>query len=154
MRVHSLILGVVAVLFAAGASPAHAASKYTADDAKLLTQKAVALIQANGLDNARPILDAAGEYKHDELYVNVIDMAGTWRVYPPMPDGEGRSVVNVKDATGKFLVREIIKTATEQGEGWVEYRWLNPASNEIEPKISYLMRIPGTDLIAYVGIYK
>jgi cytochrome c len=71
-----------------------------------------------------------------------------------MPSGEGRSVIEVKDATGKLLVRDIIKTANEQGEGWTEYRWLNPATKEVGPKITYLMRVPNTDLIVYVGIYK
>ncbi len=148
------LLVCAAVLLVTTVSAPRAADKYTQDDAKALTLKAVALIQAKGLDGARMILHAEGEFKHDELYVNVIDLAGTWLIYPPMPSGEGRSVLEVKDATGKFLVRDIIKTALEQGEGWVEYRWLNPATKEVGPKVTYLKRVPDTDLIAYVGIYK
>jgi cytochrome c len=154
MRVNLMAVCLLAFLIGAVPASSWAAGKYSRDDAKALTLKAVEVIQSKGLDGARPVLSAEGEFKHDELYVNVIDLAGIWRIYPPMPSGEGRSVLNVKDATGKFLVKDIIKTATEEGDGWVEYRWLNPASNEIEPKISYVKRIPGTDLIAYVGIYQ
>jgi len=150
VRLFACLLGLLAV----AAGPSRAAVKYTPDDAKALALKAVALIEAKGLDGARVVLNAEGEFRHDELYVNVIDMAGTWRVYPPMPSGEGRSVLEVKDATGKYIVRDIIKAASEQGEGWTEYRWLNPATKEIGPKITYLKRVPGTDLIAYVGVYK
>ena len=84
-------------------SAGHAADRYTQDDAKALTLKAVELIVTKGLDGVRPILDQEGEFKHDELYVNVIDTAGHWRVYPPMPSGEGRNVPEVKDPTGKFI---------------------------------------------------
>jgi cytochrome c len=150
----NLFVCLIAIAVAALTPASHAADKFTADDAKVLTLKAVALIQEKGLDTARVILDAPGEFKHDEAYVNVIDTTGTWRVYPPMPAGEGRSVLDVKDATGKYIVRDIIKTASEQGEGWIEYRWLNPETKEIGPKVTFLKRVPGTDLIAYVGVYK
>jgi cytochrome c len=153
MRINLLFACLVAILLAA-APPSRAADKFTADDAKALTLKAASLIQEKGLDSARTVLTADGEFKHGEVYVNVIDTAGTWRVYPPMPAGEGRSVLDVKDANGKLIVRDIIKTASEQGEGWVEYRWMNPETKEIGPKISFVKRVPGTDLIAYVGVYK
>ena len=81
-------------------------------------------------------------------------MDGKWLVYPPKPAGEGQSVINVKDADGKMLVQDIIKIAKEKGEGWIEYRWLNPVSNKIEHKITYVKRVPNADLVAYVGIYK
>ncbi|HYE00761.1 MAG TPA: cache domain-containing protein [Alphaproteobacteria bacterium] len=129
-------------------------AKPTVDDAKRITLQATDLIQAKGLEGAAPSFNADGEYKFGEIYVNVIDFEGKWLVYPPRPAGVGQSVLNVKDADGKFLVQEIIKVAKDQGEGWVEYRWMNPAVNKIQPKVTYVKRVPGKDLIAYVGIYK
>jgi len=41
-----------------------------------------------------------------------------------------------------------------KNHGWVDYRWLNPVSNKIEPKVSFVKRVPNTDLVAYVRIYK
>jgi cytochrome c len=138
----------------AGAAAAQTA-KPTLDDAKSITVKAVELIAAKGLDEASKVFNADGEFKFGEIYVNVIDLAGAWKVYPPRPAGVGQSVINVKDPDGKMVVQEIIKVAGEApGEGWVEYRWLNPASNKIEPKVTYVKKVPGQDLIAYVGIYK
>lgn len=154
MRMNPVFAGLIAVLVGVCAPSTYAADKITADEARMLTLKAAALIQEKGLDGARPILHATGEFRHGEVYVNVIDMAGTWRVYPPMPAGEGRSVLEIKDANGKFIVRDIIKTASEDGEGWVEYRWMNPETKVIGPKISFVKRVPGTDLITYVGTYK
>jgi len=131
-----------------------AAEKPTADEAKALTLKAADLVASKGIDAARAVFHEDGEFKHGEIYVNVIDMEGKWLVYPPRPAGEGQSVINVKDADGKALVQEIIKVAKDQGEGWVEYRWMNPTSNKIEPKLTYVKRVPNADLVAYVGIYK
>ncbi len=136
------------------ALPAVAEQQTSPDEAKALALQAADLIVAKGLDGARTVLHEEGQFKHGELYVNVINTAGTWLVYPPTPTSEGRSVLEVQDATGKFLVRDIIKTAGEQGEGWVEYRWANPATKKVGPKVSYVKSVPGTDLIVYVGVYK
>jgi signal transduction histidine kinase len=142
------------VLILLTASAGFAQGQSTQDDAKALVLKAVDLIAAKGLDGASPALHQVGEFRHDDLYVNVINTAGLWLVYPPGPSGEGHSVLQVQDATGKFLVQDIIKTAGAQGEGWVEYRWMNPATKQIGPKVSFVKRVPGTDLIVYAGIYK
>lgn len=133
--------------FAQGAKP-------TQDDAKAIALKAADLIAAKGLDEAAKSFNAEGPFKHGEIYVNVIDFAGVWKVYPPRPSGVGQSVVNVKDPDGRFIVQDILKVAKDAGEGWTEYRWLNPATNKIEPKVTYVKRVPGQELVAYVGVYK
>jgi cytochrome c len=152
---HFLRLPVIAAALLLTATMAGlAADKPTMDDARSLTVKAVDVLAAKGVDGARAMFHQEGEFKHGEIYVNVIDMDGKWLIYPPRPAGEGQSVINVKDADGKFLVQDIVKVAKEKGEGWVEYRWLNPVSNKIEPKASYVKRVPNADLVAYVGVYK
>ncbi|CAO3423703.1 cache domain-containing protein [Azospirillum doebereinerae] len=137
----------------AGATLAQTA-KPTQEEAKAITLKAAELIAGKGLDAAAVSFNAEGEYKRGELYVNVVDFAGVWKVYPPRPAGVGQSVINVKDPDGRFVVQDVLAVAKGAGEGWVEYRWLNPATNKIEPKITYVKRVPGQDLVAYVGIYK
>ncbi|MDQ2102001.1 cache domain-containing protein [Azospirillum isscasi] len=122
--------------------------------AREITLKAVDLIVAKGLDAAAEEFNRDGEFKYGEIYVNVIDFAGVWKVYPPRPAGVGMSVINVKDPDGRDIVRDILSVARDSGEGWVEYRWLNPASNRIEPKVTFLKRVPGQELVAYVGIYR
>lgn len=121
---------------------------------RALTLKAAALLADEGVDAVRPRFHAQGEFRFGQIYVNVIDLNGAWVIYPPAPRNEGKSVLNVTDSDGKLLVREIIKVAEDQGEGWVEYRWLNPASNRIEPKLTFVKRVAGKDLIAYVGLYR
>jgi signal transduction histidine kinase len=149
---HIALFAAAALLFAT--TSVRADTKPTQDEVTALTIQAAALISSKGLDDARTTFHQDGAFKHGEIYVNVINTDGKWLVYPPRPAGEGASVINVKDADGKFLVQEIIKLAKDPGEGWVEYRWLNPVSNKIEPKVSFVKRVPQTDLVAYIGIYK
>lgn len=153
-----LVAGLIAVGSAVSSpivAPAFAqAAKPSQDDAKDITLKAADLIAAKGLDDAAKVFNADGPFKHGEIYVNVIDFGGVWKVYPPRPAGVGQSVINVKDPDGRFIVQDVLAVAKGEGEGWVEYRWLNPASNRIEPKVTYVKRVPGQDLVAYVGVYK
>ena len=129
-------------------------AKPTQDDAMAIARKSADLIQSVGLDEAAKVFNAEGEFRRGEIYVNVIDFGGVWKVYPPRPAGVGQRVINVKDPDGRFIVQDILSIAKDKGEGWVEYRWLNPASNRIEPKVTYVKRVPGQELVTYVGIYK
>lgn len=148
-RFLALLLGVAVVSL-----PAAAADAPSQEQVKALTLKAADLVAKQGLVKAHELFESDGEFKFGEIYVNVIDFDGVWKIYPPKPAGEGRSVLSVQDADGKFVVQEIIKVAKETGEGWTEYRWQNPATNKIQPKISYVKRVPGQDLAVYIGIYK
>ncbi|HLO75836.1 MAG TPA: cache domain-containing protein [Magnetospirillum sp.] len=145
---------VMVVLALLAGAPAWAADRPTADQVKALTLEAAQVLQDRDLESARRAFHAEGRFKSGEIYVNVIDGNGTWLVYPPNPKHEGKSVLNVRDADGKLLVQDIIRTAREKGEGWVEYRWLNPVSNQIEPKMSYVKHLPGKDMVVYVGMYR
>lgn len=152
-RIVSILVAAALALGMATSSDAQSA-KPTQEEVKALTLDAATLLAAEGLEKARAIFHQDGKFKYGEVYVNVIDLNGVWLVYPPRPAGEGQSVINVKDADGKMIVQEILKTAKESGEGWVDYRWLNPASNRIEPKISYVKQVPGKEWVTYVGVYK
>jgi cytochrome c len=136
------------------AAQAPAQPRPTPDEAKELTLKAAALIAAKGIVASRSTFHQEGDFRHGEIYVNVIDQEGHWLVYPPQPAGEGQSMLKVRDPDGKPIVQEIIRVAREQGEGWVEYRWANPVSKKIEPKVTYVKQVPGQPIIAYVGVYK
>ncbi|HLN23172.1 MAG TPA: cache domain-containing protein [Patescibacteria group bacterium] len=148
-RLFAVVLSAIAFTL-----PAVAAESVTADQVKALTLKAAEVVAKDGLAKAHDLFSVEGEYKFGEIYVNVIDFEGVWKVYPPKPAGEGKSVLGVQDADGHFLVQEIVKTAKEKGEGWVEYRWQNPATNKIQPKVTYVKRVPGQDLAVYIGMYK
>ena len=136
-------------------APAHAGSgKPTQDEVAALTRKAAAIVETQGVEAAREMFNKDGEFKFGEIYVNLIDFKGTWLIYPPRPASVGLNVINLKDADGKSLIQDIVKVARENGEGWTEYRWINPVSNKVEPKLTYVKRIADKDIAASIGIYK
>ena len=134
------------------------AGSFTPEDAKSLTIRAVDFIEKTGIENAREILhDKNCGYRqgtNGELYVFVVDWNGVWLAYPPRPSGVGKNVLNVKDPDGKYLVKDMIAITQKNGEGWSEYRWVNPETGKIQHKISYVKRIPGKEMFVASGIYK
>ena len=147
------LIAALAMLFCLS-GPAAAADKLSPDQVRDLTTKAAHLLVEKGVDAAHHAFLTEGPFRQGEIYVNVIDTNGTWVVYPPNPHNEGKSVLNVRDADGKLLVQDIIKIALQQGEGWVEYSWLNPETNQIQRKMSYVKYVPELGLITYAGLYK
>ena len=153
MRVpHRIAVTVLAAVAMVGVAQAQV-KKPTQDEVKALTVKAADLVAAKGIDEAAKAFTTEGEFKYGEVYINVIDTQGNWVVFPPKPENKGKSVLNFIDEDGKELGKDILNTGLK-GEGWTEYRWKNPASNTIQPKITYVKRVPGKDLIVYSGIYK
>jgi hypothetical protein len=57
-----------------------------------------------------------------------------------------------KDVDGKFFVREMANLAKTKGEGWIDYKWAHPVTNEIKTKTSYFLR--AGDLVIACGVYK
>lgn len=127
---------------------------FTREDARVLALAAAEVVAERGVDEARLRFHEKGRFLAGPAYVNVIDSNGTWLVYPPNPKNEGKSVLNVKDADGKLLVREILRVAQEDGKGWVSYRWLNPQSNTVESKTTYVVAVKQRDAVVYVGAYE
>ncbi|MCY4525956.1 MAG: cache domain-containing protein, partial [Anaerolineaceae bacterium] len=64
---------------------------------------------------------------------------------------------DLTDAEGNLLNQDILDTArSEAGEGWVRYLWLNPASDEVEAKLSYVIAgvLNGGHLSIGAGLYE
>lgn len=146
-------LAAFAVAMAVAVGAAQAQKKLSQDEVKALTVKAADYIAANGIEKAEQAFSSEGEFKFGEIYVNVIDLNGNWVIYPPKPENKGKTILNFTDEDGKKLGEEILNTG-KKGEGWTEYRWKNPAANAIQPKVTYVKKVPGKDYIAYIGIYK
>ncbi|HLO78432.1 MAG TPA: cache domain-containing protein [Magnetospirillum sp.] len=150
--VRTLIAALLAVVVSTGLAHAQA-KKLTQDEVKALTVKAADFIAAKGIEEAEKAFTQEGDFKFGEIYVNVIDLNGNWVIYPPKPENKGKTVLNFIDEDGKKLGEDILNTG-KKGEGWTEYRWKNPATNTIQPKATYVKKVPGKDYIAYIGIYK
>jgi PAS domain S-box-containing protein len=83
-------------------------------------------------------------------YYFVTGYDGVARLWPTRPDREGVSVLEARDSEGRFLVRDQIALAREQGAGFYHYTMSKPgAAGDQHPKLSYIRGVPAFDW--YVG---
>jgi signal transduction histidine kinase len=83
------------------------------------------------------------------------DMAGFERINRNNPELEGVNIIGLKDASGNFLVADILETArSKTGEGFVSYDWNKPENpGEEAAKISYVKYFKPLDWVIGNGKY-
>ncbi|MCX8111271.1 MAG: methyl-accepting chemotaxis protein [Syntrophorhabdaceae bacterium] len=125
----------------------------TAEEAEQLVRKAVQYLKQHGKERAfQEFNNKTGQFINKDLYIFVIDNHGLTMANGGNPALVGKEMYNLKDAEGKYFIREIIDTGMKQGKGWVEYKWVNPATGKVMSKSAYCERFG--DLFFGCGIYK
>ncbi len=74
-------------------------------------------------------------------------------LHPIKPELEGRNLADLKDQDGKYFIREFVRITEDNREGFCSYKWLNPISNEIEEKLTYVFKFPPFNWIIGTGFY-
>ncbi|WP_319759191.1 methyl-accepting chemotaxis protein [Maridesulfovibrio sp.] len=72
-------------------------------------------------------------------------------VMPPKKSLQGKDLSGLKDQNGLLVISELSKVA-HSGGGYVKYFFEKPGAG-VQPKISYSMMIPGTDMWIGTGVY-
>lgn len=128
-----------------------AGDRGTPAEAKALLAKAVAHYKAVGRKQALDdFTRKKAPFVDRDLYVACIGPDHTITANGGFNSMVGRSADVVKDADGKALGKALWDAAAK-GEGSVRYRWLNPVSARVEPKISFARKV-GVD-VCVVGAY-
>src|SRR5579859_2219754 len=128
---------------------AFAGDRATPDEAKALTEKAAAYLKDNGFDKACPVFHAKdGGFQDRDLYVTVQDNKGNMACHGTTAALEGKSMLPLKDVDSKAFNVEI---QAIKDTGWVEFKWINPVSKQVEPKKTYQIRVG--DYLVGVGAY-
>jgi methyl-accepting chemotaxis protein len=124
----------------------------TADEAVALVQKAVALYKTTSHDQfLRSLTDKNQPYHDRDMYVFVLDSAGTYRAFGGNPAKVGTRVQDIPGIAGDRLVSDIVAQA-DRAPGWVEYDINNPATGAVQTKMSYVSRVG--ELYVGCGVYK
>jgi signal transduction histidine kinase len=142
-----------AVLAATVAGSVYAADMGTPEEAKAMSLKAQAAVNAMGREKAfAAFADPDGEFRDRDLYVFCIDMEGVLLSQPIKPELVGRNMFNF-NKYGDLLFQDMIAVAKNPGAGWVDYRWPYPGTDEIRRKTSYIAANDG-GFFCGVGAYK
>ena len=125
----------------------------TPDEAKAMSQKAQTAVNEMGKDQAfAAFADENGDFRNKDLYVFCMDMEGVMLLHPLKPELQGQNLREF-DKYGDKLFQNMIDTVKESGEGWVDYNWPYPGSDEVREKTSYVMR-NDEGFFCGVGAYK
>lgn len=128
----------------------------TKDEVIAKCKAAAQLVQEKGQEEALKVInDAKGPFTWKDSYVFVIDMENqTVIAHPERPQLIGKSLFTIKDKNGKLFFAEFINVGKTKGEGWVDYLWPKPGSNDPVPKSTYVFRVPDTNVLMAAGIYE
>ena len=127
--------------------------KGTTAEAEALVKRAVAHIKAHGRTQAfADLSNKKGDFVNRDLFVFVYDMQGKCLAHGRNSEKIGENMINFKDPTGKFIVKERIEIARTRGRGWQEYKSIDPTTKKVENKAAYIEVCD--DVIVAAGAYK
>jgi signal transduction histidine kinase len=148
-----ILVAVFVILFVVSVAFAAKSNKGTADEAKAMATKAVALIKSAGKAKAfAEFNNSKGAFIDRDLYIYVIDFKGVVLAHGANAKLIGKDLYDLKDADQKPFVKDIIAAAQAKGSGWSDYKWSNPTNKKVENKSSYFQKVD--DVIVVCGIYK
>lgn len=155
------IKSVFWLLFYSFCTTAFAIERSNAEDAISLVVKAVDYIKKHGREKSiaefnrmdSPFNTTSDMNKNGDLYVFVMDPDGVEVANGKTPKMTGKNLMDLRDSDGVYLQRELLKACdSKDGKGWVNYKWPNSITKEIELKASYVEKIGS--LCVGAGIYK
>ena len=127
--------------------------KGTTAEAEALVKRAVAHIKTQGREKAfADLSNKKGDFVNRDLFVFVYDMQGKCLAHGRNSEKIGENMINFKDSTGKYIVKERIEIARGRGRGWQEYKSIDPTTKKAENKAAYIEVCD--DLIVAAGAYK
>ncbi len=139
-HLHSLrfLFAVIAAFAIALLAPAARAEDHGSKaEAQAMVKKAIDYYVKNGREKAfAEFMKSPGTFVDRDLYVVVYSMQGEplAHINPKMVN---KSMIDLRDADGKYFVRERVEAAAKNVSGWQSYKFFNPVSRKIEPKEMY-----------------
>jgi cytochrome c len=148
MKFRSLLILTLLILLPG--MVARADDRGTPDEAKAMAIKAALYLKDSGPDPAFAAFNAKTGPWHDrDLYVFVSGPDHKVLAHGSIPALVGRTLATLKDVDGNSISDKIHAVPNE---GWIEYKWQDPVTKAIAPKVSYVVRVG--DYFVVVGAYK
>lgn len=157
MKRFSVILGValVVLLVFSFVGSGTAEEKATREECVAKVKQAAKLIKDIGLEAAlKKMNDPNGPFMWKDTYVFAFEDETYKILAHKSPKIVGFMAKDLKDVNGKLYFQEFLDVAKTKGEGWVSYMYPKTRGGIPEPKISYILKVPGEKVILGAGIYE
>ena len=150
MRAMTWTVALLLALLGGGA--ALGAERGSAAEAQAMVGRAVLYLQQHGRQQALAEFNRPqGQFRDRDLYLVVFDLQGNGLAHLN-PRLVGKATGDIRDADGKQIFQAQRALALDKGRGWVDYKWPNPQSGQVERKSTWLEK--SGDLIIMCGIYQ
>ncbi len=122
---------------------------------KDVVDHAAALVADRGKDAFGQLRDKTGPFVFMDTYVFVDSPDGTELMNADFPSLEGKNLIDLKDLTGKAVVKDEIDAAMKTGSAWVDLYWYKPGQNTPARKQTFVRKVQsGRDTyIVGAGVY-
>lgn len=117
--------------------------------------QAADLIAEQGEAAFAELRSKSGGFRFYDSYIFVMDQSGVHLVNAAFPDNEGKNLLDLADANGKVIGREMLAVLAENDSGWVDYMWPRPGDDPASKKSSYVRKVTldGRTLVVGAGLY-
>ena len=150
MTPSTLIAALLVVMITPAAQPTQ--SRGTAAEAEAMLAKAIAHYEAAGRTQALADFTARKPpFADRDLYVFCFGADRTVVSHGGDPKQVGVAFDSLKDVDGKAFGTAIWEAGQQPAGGRVEYKWLNPATGVVEPKVTFVRK--AGDEVCGVGAY-
>ncbi|TSA30546.1 MAG: hypothetical protein D4R67_00270 [Bacteroidetes bacterium] len=142
---------------------------YEPSDAKMTSAREATLVMALGIGGVfsnyypdtnervqfcRKLIDYIRFFDDQSGYFFIYDFNCVNVAHGTQKNLQGQNLYDYQDSRGNYVIRDLVAVAKgPTGEGYYKYWWNNPVSKQEEPKLAYVMKIPGINYFIGSGIY-
>lgn len=106
------------------------------------------------VDFARRMIDHVRFFDNQSGYFFIYDFDCHNVAHGTQKNLQGQDLYNYQDSQGNYVIRDLLAISKNFPEGGTyEYWWNNPVSGQEEPKLAFVIKIPGIDYFIGSGIY-
>lgn len=121
-----------------------------------LAQSAIAPMVRSGRTDAatrQAAMDALARLDYGpDGYFFLYDLQGRNLMHPRQPELVGQDLWMLRDPQGALTIQKLI-AAAKSGGGSVRYQWRKPSSQQLAPKLGYVVAVPEWGWMLGTGIY-
>ncbi|MCF8366253.1 MAG: cache domain-containing protein [Bacteroidales bacterium] len=106
------------------------------------------------VDFTRQMIDHVRFFDDQSGYFFIYDFNCNNVAHAIQKNLQGQNLYNYQDSKGNYVIRELLAVSQNQaGGGTYEYWWNNPVTGQEEPKLAFVIKIPGIDYFIGSGVY-
>jgi len=120
-----------------------------------IVNRAARLVKEQGKEAFTILRDKTSPFVFMDTYVFVNSLDGVELVNPIFPSLEGKNLINLKDLTGKEVIKDEIAAVKDQDSAWLDLNWYKPGDNTPAHKRTFVRKVQSNEgtYIVGAGIY-